>query len=116
MWVSMFELEGILGRDMARALSLHRGGLETYVPMRADTGHALARIVGARGMEALCAEFRGQYITVPNGRNEPQKEKVLRLLAQGKTRSSIALECGVSENYVYKLAALVPRQVQLTLL
>lgn len=116
MWVSMPELENILGRDMARTLSRYRGGLETYVPVRADAGHALAKILGLRGMEALCAEFRGQSITIPNGRNEPQKGNVLKLLAEGRTKSSIALECGVSENYVYKLSGLVSGQKQLTLL
>ena len=116
MWVSMPELENILGRDMAHTLARHQGGIEFYVPVKADPAHSIARIVGVHGMMALCTEFKGQAITVPNGRNEPQKGKVLRLLAEGKTKASIALECGVSENYVYKLAGLTPRQEQLTLL
>lgn len=116
MWVSMPELEGVLGRDMARTLARCRGGVDFYVPSLADPGHAIARMVGLRGMEALCAAFGGEWITPPNGRREPQKERVLAMLKQGKPKTAIALECGVTERYVYYLSGMGPQQEQLTLL
>lgn len=116
MWVSMPDLIAILGRDMAGTLCHAKGGVEIYVPYSASSSHSLARIVGLRGMMALCAEFKGQYITVPNGKREPYKERIYQLLRQGKTKQAIALECGVTERYVYHLASLDPKQEQLTLL
>ncbi|MCL1939555.1 MAG: RNA helicase [Desulfovibrionaceae bacterium] len=116
MWVSMPDLIEILGRDMANTLCVTRGGVEIYVPHNPSSVHDLARIVGLRGMEALCAEFKGQYIIVPNGKREPHKERVHQLLSQGKTKRDIALECGVTERYVYYVAGMGPKQEQLTLL
>jgi len=116
MWVSLPELRAILGHDMADTLCIVRGGVKIYVPHNASVTHELARIVGLRGMMALCAEYKGEYITVPNGKREPHKERVYQLLRQGKSRRAIAQECGVTERYVYYVACMGPKQEQLTLL
>jgi len=117
MWVSLPDLADILGREMAGVLSRARGGVEMYVPHTAVATHDLARIVGMQGMQALGAEFGGKYITVPNGRFEPHKATVLRMLEEGRTKKDIALECGVTERYVYYVVnRFSPRQRQLSLL
>lgn len=115
MWISMPELTAILGKDAARTLARHLGGVQTYVPAEPSAAHQLAKIVGVRGMAALCSEFKGEYITVPNEKREPHKTEVDRLLKQGMSKRAVALACGVTERYVYYVAALDPGQEQLTL-
>lgn len=105
MWVSLPELEDMLGKDMAKTLTICVGGVEMYVPVQADAAHLLGRTVGLRGMQALCAAYGGRRITVPNGKREPYKHKIMQLLEQGKTRQAIAQECGVTERYVYHVAS-----------
>ena len=107
MWVSMWELESVLGRDMAKTLSRYRGGVEMYIPESSWHGAELKKIVGELGMIALVRQYGGKKITIPNGRREPQKGKILRLLkVPGKSRAEIAVECGVTERYVYMLGGL----------
>lgn len=114
MWVSSYELEGILGKDMARVLTETRGGVKFYVPQEASRAHWLAKVVGVAGMVAMCETWPGAEITVPNGRREPRKAEVLRLLAQGMPKAKIAERCDVTERYVYMVAeATGPKQLPL---
>lgn len=106
MWVSFPDLRAVLGADMAATLCRYRGGVSLYIPHTAHSGHDLARIVGLQGMIALCARYKGEYITVPSP--GVRKDKVLRLLEQGVKKREIARTCGVTERYVYHLAGLDP--------
>lgn len=116
MHVSQAELESVLGRDAARALTLCLGGTPVYVPRKPQPGHELARIVGERGLLALCAEYGGMKLELPNGRNpEPRKAAVLEALARGMSLREAALACGVTRRYVCMLAGSLPRVRQLTL-
>jgi hypothetical protein len=116
MWVSLPELASILGKDYARTFCLWRGGVELYVPKTPQPGHELAAIITWPGLRALAAQFGGEYITVPNGCAEPQKGRIMKLLEQGRPKAQIASECGVTERYVYHVAAQLGQlQPQLTL-
>ncbi len=106
MWISMPELIRILGKDAALSMAAAMGGTRVYVPSKADEAHRLAEIVGLRGMRALCAEFCGMVITVPNARREALKEKAVTLLGQGKAPQEIVRECGVTLRYIRYLASL----------
>lgn len=106
MWVSFPTLCAVLGKDMGETLCANRGGVPMYVPRTAHTGHELAKIIGLKGMEALCAAYKGEYITVPA--SGVRKEQILRMLSEGRTKREIALACGVTERYVYQLAGLAP--------
>lgn len=77
-----------------------------YVPAEAHSGHDLAKVIGLRGMQALCKVYSGEYITVPNG--GVQKEQILQMLNQGKKKREIASACGVTERYVYMLSGIDP--------
>lgn len=115
-WVSMPELTGLIGEDMAKTLCRMRGGTPMYIPATASAGHELAKTIGTRAMDLLCAEFSGMYITVPNGRKqEPHKGEIMNRLEQGQSHSAIALELGVTERYVRMVASCVPVTQQLTL-
>lgn len=100
------ELSGLLGNDAAMAIARSLGGVEVYVPARPDTGHKLARLVGSGGMKALCEAYGGIAVIMPNVKHSSRKERILSLLGKGKTRREIAETCGVTERYVYYLAAL----------
>ena len=113
MWVSLPELTGILGKDMAKTLCVVRGGVELYIPKAASATHDLARIVGMHGMVVLCAEFGGQTITVPNGKHpEPQKQAIVKRLEIGHSQRKIALELGVTERWVQMVASAVQGNTQ----
>ena len=115
-WISMPELTALIGADMAKTLCRLRGGTPMYVPASASAGHTIARTIGTKGMELLCAEFSGMYITVPNGRKqEPHKGEIMNRLEEGQSHSVIALELGVTERYVRMVASCVPIARQLTL-
>ena len=116
-WVSLFELEPLLGKDMTKVLTKHIGGVSTYIPYAAQPDHQIAKLVGIAGMKALCSKYGKSWITVPNGKHdEPFKERILKLLEEATmSRAAIAQEVGVTERYVYRLAKLGPRQQQLTL-
>ena len=116
MWVSMVELEDLLGKDKARVLTASIGGIATYIPQEADISHNLAKLITLPGMQALCAKFGKSWITLPNGRNEPYQGRILKLLGEGrKSRAAIAAEVGCTERYVYMVATIEPKQQQLTL-
>ena len=104
MWVSLPALRAIIGNDMAATLCSNLGGVPIYVPFEAHAGHELAKVVGVPAMAALCRQYRGEYITVPNG--GVQKEQILGMLAQGMRKREIALACGVTERYVYMVAGI----------
>lgn len=115
-WISLPELAALIGTDMAKTLCTVRGGTPLYVPASADAGHALAKIIGVRGMQMLCAEYGCRYITVPNGRKqEPHKGAIMERLERGQSHARIALELGVTERYVRMVAACLPVARQLTL-
>lgn len=106
MWISMPELSGLLGSDTAMAIAKSLGGVEVYIPTRSDAEHKLARIAGTGGMKALCEAYGGIAVIMPNVKHSSRKERILSLLGKGKTRREIAEICGVTERYVYYLAAL----------
>lgn len=102
MWIYETSLVALLGADMAETLCMCKGGVEFYVPKQARPEHELAKIVGLKGMQALCASYKGNFITVPSP--GVQKTRVLKLLDEGRPKAVIARECGVTERYVYMLA------------
>lgn len=116
MWVSMPELVEVIGKEWAKILCVYKGGIKFYVPKTAEAGHELAKIIGMEVYPIFCAKFGGEWLTLPNGRNEPHKQKIMVMLEQGqKTKREIALAVGVTENYVYKVASVMPRDRQISL-
>ena len=120
LWVSMVELVSIIGDGPARKLSRMYGGVRVYVPTTAHPEHALGVLLGMPGFTALCRAFGGESIFPPNGKKpDPHKDKVLKLLGEGKGPRDAALACGVTERYARRLAQLVehtregPRQLSL---
>ena len=103
-WISTCELSELLGQDATRVLTRNKGGLSVYIPHYVTPDHILAKLIGWPGAHTLSSEYGGEYIIVPNGRNEPQKGKIIRMLQQGKSRRQIAEQCGVTERYVYMVA------------
>lgn len=105
-WISRPELEELIGREAADTLCRTSGGVPLHVPYSPDAGSRLGRLLGPGPLTALCAEYGGMRITVPNGRRpEPHKGAVIRLLEAGRPHGSIALELGVTERYVRMVAA-----------
>lgn len=115
-WISKEELVDLLGEDKANLLCRLKGGVPFYVPAKADPRHALAGAIGEYGMKRLCAEFPGEYITVPNGKKtEVKKPEVKKLLGQGNSQKTVAELAGVTERYVRMVAAESDDDRQLTL-
>lgn len=105
-WVSKVELVELIGRSAAETLCKTYGGVPIYVPVRADPKSALGRIVGTAALAVLSKEFGSLQITVPNGRREEAaKKEILRQLEAGRSACAIALELGVTERYVRRVAA-----------
>lgn len=120
LWVSMAELVSLIGDGPARKLSRMYGGVRVYVPSQPHPEHALAAVLGMPAFTALCLAFGGENVFPPNGKKpDPHKEKLIRLLEEGKNPREAALACGVTERYARRLAQsvnparAVPRQLSL---
>lgn len=112
-WLSYPELIDLIGEDVARRLCAVHGGVPIYVPRRAAPGGKLERIVGLRALAELAAKYGGAYIAVPNGRKaERYKARVIALIDKGRPLRDIALELGLTERYVRRLAALSGKRVR----
>ena len=115
-WISLAELKMIIGDDAAGTLTLIRGGVSFYLPQQEDITNSLAGLIGLPAMAALCREFGGRYITVPNGKKpEPHKGAVITMLEGGSSHRDIAGKLGVTERYVRIVARYMPRAKQLSL-
>lgn len=117
-WVSMPQLEELIGRDAARTLSLLHGGVPVYVPQMARPDSKLTALIGLNAARVLATAFGGESITVPNGRRaDPFKPRIITALEAGRSPASIALELGVTERHVRTIAGQIrPRARQLSLL
>lgn len=120
MWISQYELDTLLGKDAAKLLCSHYGGVRFYIPTvnTVATNHPFAMLLGMRAMRALASAYGGNRITVPNGRNEPKKSEILDMLEQGKGARATALALGVTERWVSAVAqqhAVSTRQLALPL-
>jgi hypothetical protein len=105
MWVSLPELEAIIGTDGAKRLCIMSGGVPIHVPAQPRGADSLTLTLGMPAARALADAYGGNTITVPNGnREEAQKGRILNLLKEGKSKKVAALECGVTLRYVFKLA------------
>ena len=79
--------------------------MSTYIPRKPVAGSPLSAVLGMERMERLCAAFGGLRVTLPNRRKgEPFKDRIVRMLENGKSPGRIALELGVTERYVRILA------------
>ena len=109
LWVSHDELVDAIGDDGADLLCRAVGGVSTYIPRKPVAGSPLSAVLGMKRMERLCAAFGGLRVTLPNRRKgEPFKDRIVRMLENGKSPGRIALELGVTERYVRILARQIP--------
>lgn len=104
-WVSQFELSEAIGDVGAVILCAQCGGRSCFIP-RKPTGGLLLELLGRQRMAALCAEFGGMQIVVPNLRKaEPFKSRIVSRLEGGEKPDRIAEDLGVTTRYVRRLAS-----------
>jgi hypothetical protein len=105
-WISLPELEDVIGKAEADALCRAFGGLSKYLPRKPGADHPFARIIGMRALDALASFAGGWHLALPNLRRpEAEKNRILDMLEDGRTHREIAEECKVSERWVRHLAA-----------
>ena len=104
-WVPYWKLIEVIGEESARALCLVYGGVDYSVPKKPNA--ELLELIGGDAW-ALCAEFPGRDIPLPNEAKRPQTKKdaivevVAKLRAQGITPrpKEIALMLGCTKRHV----------------
>lgn len=112
-WISDADLADILGRDAARTFTSVLGGQRIYIPAKATPEHKIARAIGLRGMEMLCAARAGETLTLPNGRQKlTARRRAEKLLASGKSLAQVADACTISIRYAEQIASDVRAQSQ----
>ena len=103
-WVSHADLAEAIGETGSVILCAQCGGRSLYIP-RKPTGYLLA-LLGPQRMAALCGEFGGMQIVVPNlRRGEPFKSQIIARLEAGEKPDSRAGAIGVTTRYVRRLAS-----------
>lgn len=98
----------VLGDLKAFALCKQRGGVPLRVPVRASVDHWLVDVVGFDGLQALVAEFGGEYIDVPKHDKvtmQLQHQQVQACLAAGMGPTRTALHTGYTKRHVCNIQA-----------
>lgn len=98
----------VLGDLKAFALCKQRGGVPLRVPVRASVDHWLVEVVGFEGLQALVAEFGGEYIDVPKHDKvtmQLQHQQVYACLAAGMGPTRTALKTGYTKRHVCNIQA-----------
>lgn len=114
-WISLAELEEVIGKTNAALLCREFGGLSCYLPATPGPDHQFARIIGMPALSALAKYTGGWHLEMPNLRRaEPSVRRIREMLAQGLTHRVIARECRVTERWVREVAS-QRREVELRL-
>lgn len=104
-WVSIHELNDLLGAEKAKKLCEVFGGLTYYIPQKPRLGHAFYDFLGEAGLLALCMAYPSEKITLPNGKKAaPKKGEIIELLEQGKSIRETASALNVTDRWVKEVA------------
>lgn len=106
MWLSDADLKDLLGAQDAKILTIVMGGQRVYVPRTASADHPIARAIGLRGMEVLCAAYAGEVLYLPNGREKnTARRRARKLLTEGKSLRQVADACDITIRYAAHISA-----------
>lgn len=97
------ELEGLIGSEGLRALSITHGGRRVYVPRKVRASHWLAVRIGQAAADALARQYGGCRIEIPSSRRSERDGAIRRDRAAGCSVAEIASKWGLSERQVYNI-------------
>lgn len=108
------EIADVAGLEAAIEIARVRGGMEVYIPAKADCNHWLVRSVGEEAAKLICDHFTmnggGMRINIPFGpvhRNAVLRRRVDKMIKEGKSAGEIVRATGYTERGVfYRRAAL----------
>lgn len=102
--ISWPELTDLVGHEAATVLCQHYGGVSKYVPADSKRGD-LRKLIGMAAADTLANMHGGETLELPNGINkpEPKKPRILGLLEEGLSVRQVAMQAGVTENWVKML-------------
>lgn len=103
------ELMDIIGGALTLKLVDRYGGTRLYIPKTITSDHHIARIIGAREAQALADHFSCEQIEIPKAaraRAAIRNRKIRLAVAAGKSRSEIALQFGLTERQIGRIAPL----------
>lgn len=102
--VSVRELAETLGLGIVIKLVEHFGGVELRIPHKLSANHKLMKL-GLEHAEALCEYCPEDTILVPVSLDRKRLKSRVNLLAdKGLKRWEIALELGITQRHVRRLA------------
>ncbi|WP_413206736.1 hypothetical protein [Rhodospirillum sp. A1_3_36] len=97
--IGLVRIAEVIGEDKAELLGRAIGGVETYIPVRAEADHPLAQVVGFADMEKLCAAFGAQRLDIPRGVYSRMVKAAIHQ-NPGLSNRQAALQLGCTERYV----------------
>lgn len=109
------EIAGIVGPRSALELADAYGGVPIYIPKQPTPGHVFAPLLEATVFAEVCTAYGGTWLTIPRGTHLDLKRTRVESLLGSMSHRRIALEVGVTERYVRKLAnaGAKPKQMEL---
>jgi len=104
-WLSVPELEAMLGADAARRLTDEAGGMTVYICKRPGGNKQLERAIGKKAIAVLRERFGGENVGLPSAtrRRATFKSKIIPLLEAGLSLNIIAQTLGCSWRLVAKV-------------
>ncbi len=95
------EIADVAGVEAAWALARAKGGTNIYVPVTADDGHWLPKLVGRAAADKICAHFQisttGARLLIPLAKLADQQARMREAVSAGMSNNEAALAAGMHE-------------------
>lgn len=103
--VLLQDIARLTSPELALRFARHFGNTRLYIPRRIAAGHPLARCLGLRAAERLCAALGGETQIVPRATPLLRWLDARALCVLGLSRGEAALRLGIGPRHMRKLLA-----------
>lgn len=107
------EIADIIGKDAAQELTDRFGGIQLHIPTNPGRDSVISLAIGRNKAEKLGSIYGGCSIQLPSKQSSAaklRKNGIERCIRQGMPHREIAINHGVTVQWVYRVAQLMRAQ------